>query len=156
MNLRRTVSQLATRIIYPLSMAIGVLEDQKQWLQRIGIDAAALHITAFAIEGFIDRVLRRSASIVNPTATLHLQRGLSLLRERLLKGDDESRASDSTMGVVLKLAGAAHFDGDYETSHHHMAGLCKMVDLRGGLRAFKGKHLVVEIFRCVMLESRDC
>lgn len=49
------------------------------------------------------------------------------------------------MGVVVKLASAAHFDGDYQASKHHMEGLRGMVDLRGGLDAFKGTHLPVEM-----------
>ncbi len=56
-------------------MAIGMRGDQQRWLQHVGVDAAALHITAFAMEEFMDRVLRRGGrDMVNLAATLHLQR----------------------------------------------------------------------------------
>jgi hypothetical protein len=141
------VSAIAMRIIFPLVMTIGFQADNKEWLYLIGIDAAALHITAFAVEGFIDRILRRQENSINPAAMLHFHTGLRLLRERLLGEDDEMKVSDSTISVVSKLAGVAHFNGDYQAAKQHMEGLRKMVDLRGGLDVFKGKHLLVEILR---------
>jgi hypothetical protein len=135
------------KVIFPLMVAIGFQADNKESLYPIVLDAAALHITAFAVEGFIDRVLRRQENGINPAAMLHFQRGLRLLRERLLGEDDEIKISDSTIGVVLKLASAAHFDGDYQASKQHMEGLRKMVDLRGGLDVFKGNRLQMEMLR---------
>lgn len=140
------VSTLAMRVIFPLMMVLGFQADNNEWLYLIGLDAAALHITAFAIEGFMDRVLRRQENI-NLAATLHLQKGLELLRERLLGSNDEAKISNCTIAVVLKLASAAHFNGDCQASKQHMEGLRKMVDLRGGLSVFKGKHLLVEMLR---------
>ncbi|KAJ8097215.1 hypothetical protein POJ06DRAFT_228601 [Lipomyces tetrasporus] len=141
------VSTVATRVIFPLITGIGFQVDNKG-LYLIGPDAAGLHITAFAMEGFIDRILRHQENSINPAAMLHFQKGLRLLRERLSGEDDETKISDSTIGVVLKLASAAHFNGDYQTSKQHMEGIRKMVDLRGGLDVFKGKHLLVEMLRC--------
>lgn len=81
---------------------------------------------------------------------LHLQKGLRLLRERLSGEDEDTKISDATMNVVLKLASATHFNGDYMSSKQHMDGLRKMVDLRGGLDAFQGNELLVEMLRRVM------
>jgi len=125
------------RVVFPLLMAIGFQADNKEWFYLLGQDATGLHITAFAIEGFIDRVLRRQVNIINPAATQHFQKGLRLLRQRLLGEDDETTPSDSAIGVVLKLASAAHFNGDYQAAKHHMDGLRRMVDMRGGLDIFK-------------------
>jgi hypothetical protein len=47
----------------------------------------------------------------------------------------------------LKLGRVAPFIGDYEASKHHMEGLRKMVDLRGGLDVFRGTQLLIEILR---------
>ncbi|WAO82854.1 Hypothetical protein NCS54_00002400 [Fusarium falciforme] len=141
------VSTVATKVIFPLLAAIGFQAENKEWLYLVGKDAAALHITAFAVEIFIDRVLRRWEDSTNPTAILHLHKGLRLLRERLVGEDDEPKISDSTIGVVLKLASAAHFNGDYEASKQHMDGLRKMVDLRGGLDVFNGTRLLLEMLR---------
>lgn len=142
------VSPFARRIFFPLIMAIGFEADNSnEWIALLRSDPAALHITAFAVETFIDRVLRRQEHSINLAATLHFQDGMRILRERLLGDNDESKVSDSTMGVVLKLASAAYFDGEYQVSKQHMDGIRRMVDLRGGLDSFKGKHLFVEILR---------
>lgn len=137
------------RVIFPLMATIGFQEDDKEPLYPIGSDAAVLHITAFAIETFIDRVLRRqrTSNSINSLARLHFHKGLGLLRARLLGRDVETKISDSTISVVLKLASAAHFEGDHQASEQHMEGLRKMVDLRGGLGVFKGKKLLTEMLR---------
>ncbi|KAI0138188.1 hypothetical protein F4776DRAFT_621013 [Hypoxylon sp. NC0597] len=140
------VSSVAMKVIFPLITAIDFPRDNEGWIPLFGRDAAALHITAFAMQGFIDKVLRRQ-NIINPPAILHLQRGLKLLRERLLADDDEIKVSDSTMGLVLKLASTTHFNGDHQASKQHMEGLRKMVDLRGGLDVLRDKTFLVEMLR---------
>ncbi|KAF4458542.1 hypothetical protein FALBO_14729 [Fusarium albosuccineum] len=141
------VSTVATRVIFPLLAAIGFQAENREWLHLVRQDAAARHITAFAVEIFIDRFLRRREESTNPTAIIHLHKGLNLIRERLVADDDESKVSDSTIGVVLKLASAAHFNGDYEASKQHMDGLRKMVNLRGGLDVLKGTRFLLEMLR---------
>ncbi|KAF3056652.1 hypothetical protein GL218_06462 [Daldinia childiae] len=141
------VTTVSRKVIFPLRAAISFEGDDEGWRSPFGRDAVALHVMAFAVQGFIDRVLHRQGNL-NPVAILHFQKGLRLLRERLLGDDDETKISDSTMSVVLKLASVAHFDGDYETSRQHMEGLRKMVDLRGGLDIFKGTPLLLEMLRC--------
>lgn len=99
------------------------------------------------MESFISRVLQGQEGKVNEVAMMHFQRGIKLLRERLLGEDHEVKVSDSTMSIVAKLASAAHFDEDTQASRKHMEGLRKMVDLRGGLGVFKGTHLLVEMLK---------
>lgn len=139
------------RIMFPLMVAIGFQEEHKESCSPVPLDLAALHIAAFAVYGFIDRILRRQEKLVNPAAMLHFQKGVKLLRERLVGPDDDIKLSDSTIGVVLKLASHAHFEGDYQTSKQHMEGLRKMVDLRGGLNVFKGNAHLVEMLRWVLV-----
>lgn len=133
--------------MFPLMMAIGFHSESGESLYPVEADPAALHITAFTVEEFIQRVLQRQQNSINPVSMLHLQRGLRLLRERLLGDEGDPKISDSTMGTVMKLCGTAHFKGDYKASRHHMEGLRKMVDLRGGLHVFKGKFLLTELLR---------
>lgn len=144
------VSAVAMRIIFPLLMEIGFHPDDNAWLYPTGRDVAALHINAFAIQTFIDKVLRRQPEdVINPVATLHHQKGLKLLRERLLGDDGSAKISDDTISAVLKLASAAQFEGDVETAKHHMQGLRQMADLRGGLDVFQDNpKFFVEIVRC--------
>ncbi|KAH7187551.1 hypothetical protein DER44DRAFT_680376 [Fusarium oxysporum] len=141
------VTPFARKVIFPLKVAIGLQEENNEGHYPTARDAVGLHITAFAVENFIDRVLRHRESIINLAALLHFQKGLTLLKERLLGEDEELKISDSTISVVLKLAEAAHFDGDYQTSKQHMQGLRKMVDLRGGIYVFRGKALEVGMLR---------
>jgi hypothetical protein len=144
------VSTAAMRIMFPLLMEIGFHPESKPWTYPAGRDVVTFHINAFAIQSFIDRVLNRQpAAKVNPDATLHHQKGLLLLRQRLDADDDtENKISDDTVSVVVKLTTAAQFDGDAETAKQHMQGIRTMVRLRGGLSAFAANpKLLVEIWR---------
>lgn len=132
------VSKVAMKIVSPLLASIGFHGGAAAAAPRpVGFDAAALHINAYALENFIDRILRRRPdAAVNAAAAQHHQRGLQLLRQKLLGDDEDEKVSDATISAVLKLATASHFDGDVATSKQHMRGLRRMVDLRGGLDAF--------------------
>lgn len=135
------------KVIFPLLVAIGFQADTTESLYPMVLDSAALHITAYAVEGFIEKVLRGQEETLNQPAMLHFQKGLKLLRERLLDGDDETKVSDSTISVVLKLASIAHFDRDQQASRTHMDGLHKIVKLRGGLDSIKDIRLLREMLR---------
>lgn len=143
------VSTVAMRVIFPLLTAIGFQFDTREWLHRVTVDPAALHISAYAIETFKSRVLRREQELQDPSPMVHFQKGIELLQERLQGDDNASKISDGTIATVVKLAGSAHFDGDYETARKHMQGLRRMVDLRGGMDAFKGDWILVELTRYV-------
>ncbi|KAH8901408.1 hypothetical protein GQ53DRAFT_6281 [Thozetella sp. PMI_491] len=140
------VSAVAQKIVFPLTAVIPLQRGDQEWSYPLGLDPLALHITACATDMFVDKVLRRQD--IRPAAILHLQRGLKLLRERLLGDDNDIKISDSTMTAVLKLANVSHFSGDLETATHHMEGLRRMVELRGGLDVFKDENLLFEILRC--------
>ncbi|KAL1599698.1 hypothetical protein SLS60_007501 [Paraconiothyrium brasiliense] len=144
------VSSVALQILFPLLVEIGFQADKKPWLHPAERDSVALYIDAFATQTFIDRVLRHQPeSEVNQVATLHLQKGLTLLRERMGGLDDNAKISDATIGAVLDLATAALFHGDANTAKQHIRGLGKMTDLRGGLKAFDtNPGLLMEILRC--------
>lgn len=136
-------------ILFPLLAATRVTTDASCAFFPLGLDAIGLHITVFAVDGFIDKVLRHQVDYHSPLATLHFHKGLRMLRERLSGDDAESKVSDATIGAVQKLATAAHFDGDYEVSKQHMEGIHQMIDLRGGLQAFETSGLLLEILRHV-------
>lgn len=128
-------------------MAVGFRPDATQSLGPIGTDAAVLHITAFAVDGFVERILRHQGTRTSPAAMLHLQKGLRILRKRLQFEDDPTTLSNSTMSAVVKLADTSHFDGDHEAAKQHMHGLRKIVDLRGGMESVGGTRLMVEVLR---------
>lgn len=134
--------------------ATTVSADVSSGFFPLGLDAVGLHITIFAVDGFVDKILRHQADYHSPLATLHLQKGLRMLRERLSGDNAESKTSDATIGAVLKLASAAHFDGDYKVSKQHMEGIHQMINLRGGLQAFENNGLLLEILRHVKMGNR--
>ncbi|KAI0858798.1 hypothetical protein F4860DRAFT_516451 [Xylaria cubensis] len=150
LNLIR-VSEIAGNLMFPLMTVVGFQPEKDNWLDLLRDDPAGLHITAFAMEELVTKVIRRDICSVNVVAMQHFQKGVKILRERLLGDEAGIKISDSTMGVVLKLAGAAHFHGDYQSSKHHMDGLRRIVDLRGGLDAFKGTRLRQEMLRCDLM-----
>ena len=136
--------------MYPLITAVGNQVDNRSWIHLCTRDAAALHVTAFSVEGFVDFFLRRREQ-PSPTAMVHLQKGLVLLSERLAGDDEKLKTSDASIGVVLKLATSAHFAGDLQAERQHMMGVRKMVDSRGGLDAFSNNSLLYEILRYMHL-----
>ncbi|KAI1748949.1 hypothetical protein F4782DRAFT_337840 [Xylaria castorea] len=146
-----TVSEVAGNFMFPLMIVVGFQPEKDNWLDLLRDDPAGLHITAFAMEELVTKIIRRQIHSVNTAAMQHFQMGVKILRERLLGDDTGIKISDSTMGVILKLAGAAHLNGDYQSSKHHIDGLRKIVELRGGLDVFKGTQLRQEILRCDLM-----
>ena len=133
--------------------AIGNQVDNHRWIHLCTTDAAALHVTAFSVEGFIDVCLHQREQ-ANPAAMVHFQKGLALLSERLAGSDEKLKTTDATIGVVLKLAASAHFAGDLQAERQHMIGVRKMVGSRGGLDAFRNNSLLFEILRYVLALSK--
>jgi hypothetical protein len=138
---------MAARASFPLVVVTGFSETDMAWVTPLKFDAAYLHVTVFAAEVFMDRVLGRQYVTTNQDATVHFLKGIQILRERLSLGDENTKLSDSTISVVLILALSALFMGEDETFKHHMVGLRKMVSLRGGIAAFRGNKLLTEMFR---------
>ena len=139
---------MARQIIFPLISAIGILADDVNRLCPLTTDAAALHITAFAMEALVDRYLRHQHGCqTHPAAALHLQKGLQILRERFRGEVNNDQVSNSTISVVTKLASSAHLEGDQAASQQHIRGLRSMVDIRGGLNCINNKSMIHEIQR---------
>ncbi|KAI0451270.1 hypothetical protein F5B21DRAFT_516886 [Xylaria acuta] len=89
------------------------------------------------MEELIFKVIRRQTHSANLAAVQNFQKGLKLLRERLLGDDTGINISDSTMG----------------SSKHYIDGLRRIVDLRGRLDVFKGTQLRQEILTCDLMIS---
>ena len=142
----RTVSPIAQNIVYPLVTAIGNQVDNHGWIHLCTTDTAALHITTFSIESFVDMFLHRREQ-TNPAALVHVQKALTILSKRLSSDDERVKNTDANIGVALKLAASAHVAGDLYTARQHMAAVRRMVDSRGGLNAFRSHYLLTEMLR---------
>ena len=119
----------------------------RAWFDDLISDAAYLHLIIVTASTFMDKVVGRQIGMTDQEVTSHFLKGLQLLRERLLFGDEELQISNSTIRVVLLLAMSAYMMGEYETAKYHMKGLCKIINLRGGLAAIKSQKLLMEILR---------
>lgn len=81
----------------------------------------------------------------------HFIKAIRLLRERFQSGAYELQVSSITISVILALAVHAYIMGDLAAAGHHMAAVCKIIDLKGGVDAVReNPKLLIEVLRCVI------
>jgi hypothetical protein len=79
---------------------------------------------------------------------VHYSDSLRLLRKRLSGQNEDSKICDSTVLVVLNLAVHAYVSGDCSSAKHHIHGLRRIVDMRGGIYAFSyNPKLIMELLK---------
>ncbi|CZR65804.1 uncharacterized protein PAC_15704 [Phialocephala subalpina] len=135
-------------IMYPLAAVIDFHRKDKSWFELYTVDAVYLHVTVFAVQALANSLSCQVKYATKQEAGFHFLKGVQLLQQRLSTGDEEAKASDSTLSAVLTLATTAHVIGDFKTANMHIEGLRKMVNLRGGLAALRDQKLLMELFRC--------
>lgn len=141
-------SSIAKQALFPLETCISFDKgDKKQWIEPLAFDAAYLHTMIFTTHDYFNLLLHRTPS---GETSPHFFKTVHILRERLLyEGDGRSKVSILTASVVLALAGHALLMNEYVSARHHMEGLRKIIDLRGGISTFRGSSkLLIEILRC--------
>lgn len=124
----------------------------ESWIAPLAFDSAYLHAMIFTSQYYFDVLkpgLTSSNSSVSKTSMLHYLKALKLLRERMANGNDDIRLSDTTATTIMTLVCYARLTGDDKSARHHLEGLYKIVNLRGGVSSFKdNSKLLVEILRC--------
>jgi hypothetical protein len=101
----------------------------------------------FSARAFLGSTLDNELSA---SVYFHYAQTLQILQARLNEFDQTSAISDSTIMVVITLAGVAELTDDLATVATHVDGLEKIVQLRGGLRALnKYNNLQVKVCRQV-------
>lgn len=133
--------------MFPLAPFINFGGAEEEWYRLLAVDAAFLHIAAFAANEFIEKVLGRQNSPHSQHPAQHFHQGVQILRTRLSQEDEVSKISDATISVVLTLAISAHLGGDHVTAKKHMEGIRRMVGLRGGVAALRGNKLLFQILQ---------
>jgi hypothetical protein len=129
-------------------VCISFDKKDRTLFEPLTFDAAYLHAAALGTHTSIGLMLGRESHNAVQCPSPHFSKALRLLRERLLFGDERIKVSDPTILVVMALAIHARMMGDYGSVKHHMEGLRKMVNLRGGIAAIShSTKLVMEIFR---------
>ncbi|KAI1407370.1 hypothetical protein F5Y13DRAFT_195433 [Hypoxylon sp. FL1857] len=141
-------SSIAKQALYPLESCISFDKgDKRQWIEPLAFDSAYLHTMIFTTHDYFNLLLHRTPC---GETSPHFFKTLQILRERLLReGDDSSKVSTLTASVVLALAGHALLVNEYAAAKHHLEGLQKIINLRGGMATFKDRaKLIIEIIRC--------
>ena len=142
------VSSIAKQATVPLEVCISFDKQDRTLFEPLTFDAAYLHAAALGTHTYIGLMLGRENHHAAQCASPNFSKALRLLRERLLFGDEKIKVSDPTILVVIALALHARMMGDYESTKHHMEGLRKIVNLRGGIAAIShSTKLVMEVFR---------
>lgn len=121
----------------------------ENWIAPLAIDPAFLHVNIFTSLYYYDAVLPRRPFRESQRVRHHYDKAISLLRERLVCDDNDKRLSNTTISIVLSLAGQAFCAGDLKTAVNHIQGIQRIIHLRGGLSSITGNEkLITEILRC--------
>ncbi|KAF4632202.1 hypothetical protein G7Y89_g5924 [Cudoniella acicularis] len=148
-------ASIAKQILFSLETCILFERRAQDWIAPLALDPAYLHSSIFTSQYYFDAILpgKSSSSPLNQRILPHYLKTLELLRERFASDDDDqARLSNTTVAAVMSLAGHAYFTGDSKSARHHMEGLRKIINLRGGVTTFRNighnAKLLVEMLRC--------
>lgn len=123
-------------------------QEQSHWLEPVLSDVACFHFTMFISKMYLDYLEGHAHNAQD--ALSHHTKALNALQRRLSAGNMDISTSDSTVLTVVGLTTAALAFGDVHIAQKHMAGLHRMVTLRGGISAFShDKRLQAKLCRQV-------
>ncbi|CAI7586459.1 unnamed protein product [Penicillium pancosmium] len=139
--------------MYPLADHIDFHKNDKVdtlWFDLLTYDVAYLHSVVFLCQSYSSLVSGIQAPASAYRGMVHYSEALRLLRERISGQSKERETWNSTILVVLYLATHAHLVGDISSAKHHLQGLRKMTDLKGGIYAFGyNPKLIIELMKDV-------
>ncbi|KAK6831707.1 hypothetical protein RU639_002978 [Aspergillus parasiticus] len=140
-------SAMSKRTLFTLESYLSFKKKSDQWHDLLIADPIYLNGMAFITQDFFNG-LSGSQVKTNKSASLHFLKTIQLLRERLSLPDEQAKTSDATIMVVLFLTTHAHIKEDLDAAKHHLKGLHKLVDMRGGMANFTyDVNLKTEIYR---------
>jgi hypothetical protein len=136
------------------------LSVDSDWFQFVSMDPAYVYSLLFITSAFKDLCLTHS---VGKKSSFYMVKTLAFLRDHV--GQEEFATSDSTILVIFTLLMTSLFFRDTATATKHLHGIKRIVDLRGGLSAFRSNpQLQVKLCRYraspllpgrVMTETQD-
>jgi hypothetical protein len=123
------------------------------WLEYMYMDPLNLHSTLWTTQSYFDWTSRGAPS---KRSMVHESKTLALLQHRITQGSPNP-ISDNTIAVVVALVLTKALVGELKTAFTHMAGLARMVSMRGGVRAFQSNaQLQIKVCRadlCIAISS---
>ncbi|CAM1500427.1 Fc.00g095890.m01.CDS01 [Cosmosporella sp. VM-42] len=141
--------------MYPAEWCFEFDRTKVCWFRWLLHDAAYLHSVLFMVSAFQDLMDLRMAGTgrhetwdlnFSPHTQYRLRKTIQLLQERIQ--DHEQQLSDTTTAIIMTLAMMADASGDVEACQMHVAGLKKLVRMRGGLQGFEdNRQMQIKICR---------
>ncbi|KAK7722860.1 hypothetical protein SLS63_009134 [Diaporthe eres] len=133
---------LCTCTMYPIARYAFSDAADAYWFHWTQVDLAYLHSVLFTTSFFYDTL----AGHKSESTKYHSYRTIRELNKQL--ADSETALSDTTTTVVMAMALIAACFGDLESAHIHVTGLKRIIDLRGGITAYRNRRLY-KIFKDV-------
>lgn len=140
------VTSTSKQIFFPLERCFDLNVKDRSMFDPLTIDPAYLNAVIFGAQAYLDLVSGRSRE----RSLVQMLKTIALLRNRLSisDGNEQTFVSNTTILIALTLAHIAHLTGDDITAAQHLGGLCKMINLRGGIAAFQNTPtLLTELLR---------
>ncbi|KAI8723186.1 hypothetical protein NCS52_00173900 [Fusarium sp. LHS14.1] len=120
--------------LYPSEICLQVDASQSSWTTNLLVDMVYFHSAIFSIEAYFDQYFGRDQGTLSH---FHFLKTLRLLQERLNDPGNPASISDATIMGVVTLGLTAELIGDRSAAENHLAGMAKIVDLRGGLEMLR-------------------
>ncbi|KAM5385434.1 hypothetical protein ACJZ2D_001075 [Fusarium nematophilum] len=120
--------------LYPSEICLQVEPSQSSWTTNLLSDLVYFHSAIFSIESYLDDRLGREQGTLSQ---FHFLKTLRLLQERINDPKDPKSISDATIMVVVILGLTAELIGDRPAAENHLAGMARIVSLRGGLEMLR-------------------
>lgn len=122
--------------MYPIARYAFSDAADAYWFHWTQVDLAYLHSVLFTTSFFYDTLTGQKSE----STKYHSYRAIRELNKQL--ADSETALSDTTTTVVMAMALIAACFGDLESAHIHVAGLKRIIDLRGGITAYRSRPLL--------------
>lgn len=122
--------------MYPIARYAFSDAADAYWFHWTQVDLAYLHSVLFTTSFFYDTLTGQKSE----STKYHSYRAIRELNKQL--ADSETALSDTTTTVVMAMALIAACFGDLESAHIHVAGLKRIIDLRGAITAYRSRPLL--------------
>ncbi|KIL95496.1 hypothetical protein FAVG1_00233 [Fusarium avenaceum] len=139
--------KLTINIIYPPSqLGFDIERDMSKWLEIMFQGKSGYEVSLVLIQALNETYLGGGYNC--PNSLFCLSQTLELLKKRL--GSKEA-LSDQTLSIIMSLINQEQLVDHYSEAEAHMAGMKRIVDLRGGLESMENLAMVVKICRTDIL-----